>query len=221
MPAGPGPGSPCMRSQQAHGEPRCWHATSRPGPCPSPAWQLVIKTCHRRGVHAIGGMSALIPVKGDARANEASPPRRHAGPHVQPPPCPASPMPPQAALPGNGRTAGMPPCRPRDACPSGPVPLQVAFDKVRTDKLREVQDGHDGTWWVRWGGASVWWAKGGVGSTRLGGVTQSLRAWRSTFSSCCGCVHALQTARPPPFRLRSLQGGAPGSDPGGQGGEPH
>ncbi|KAL4427703.1 hypothetical protein ABPG75_001792 [Micractinium tetrahymenae] len=54
--------------------------------------QLVIKTCHKRGVHAIGGMSALIPVKGDARANEA------------------------------------------------------AFDKVRTDKLREVTDGHDGTW---------------------------------------------------------------------------
>ena len=32
--------------------------------------QLVIQTCHRRGVHAIGGMSALIPVKGDPRANE-------------------------------------------------------------------------------------------------------------------------------------------------------
>jgi malate synthase len=54
--------------------------------------QLVIQTCHRRGVHAIGGMSALIPVKGDPAANEA------------------------------------------------------AFEKVRADKLREVQDGHDGTW---------------------------------------------------------------------------
>jgi len=31
---------------------------------------LCIKTCHRRGVHAIGGMSAYIPVKSDAKANE-------------------------------------------------------------------------------------------------------------------------------------------------------
>ncbi|KAI7842680.1 hypothetical protein COHA_003611 [Chlorella ohadii] len=54
--------------------------------------QLVIQTCHRRAVHAIGGMSALIPVKGNPAANEA------------------------------------------------------AFEKVRADKLREVQDGHDGTW---------------------------------------------------------------------------
>jgi hypothetical protein len=42
--------------------------------------QLVIQTCHRRGVHAIGGMSALIPVKGDARANEVGPTRTPAGP---------------------------------------------------------------------------------------------------------------------------------------------
>ncbi len=91
MPARPGPCCSCMRSQQAHGEPRCRHATSRPQPCPSPARQLVIKTCHKRGVHAIGGMSALIPVKGDARANEASPhaampahmcSRRHALPRL-------------------------------------------------------------------------------------------------------------------------------------------
>ncbi|PSC74854.1 malate synthase A [Micractinium conductrix] len=54
--------------------------------------QLVIKTCHKRGVHAIGGMSALIPVKGDEAKNQA------------------------------------------------------AFERVRVDKLREVQDGHDGTW---------------------------------------------------------------------------
>lgn len=32
--------------------------------------QLVIQTCHKRGVHAIGGMSALIPVKGNPAANE-------------------------------------------------------------------------------------------------------------------------------------------------------
>ncbi len=31
---------------------------------------LVIKTCHRRNIHAIGGMSAFIPVKGDPEANE-------------------------------------------------------------------------------------------------------------------------------------------------------
>ena len=32
--------------------------------------KLAIKTCHRRGVHAMGGMSALIPIKGDPEANE-------------------------------------------------------------------------------------------------------------------------------------------------------
>ncbi|NGP54723.1 malate synthase A [Thioalkalivibrio sp. XN8] len=32
--------------------------------------QLVIKTCHRRGALAIGGMAAQIPIKGDPEANE-------------------------------------------------------------------------------------------------------------------------------------------------------
>ena len=32
----------------------------------------LIKTCHRRGAFAIGGMAAQIPVKGDASANEAA-----------------------------------------------------------------------------------------------------------------------------------------------------
>ncbi|MGI9202436.1 MAG: malate synthase A, partial [Woeseiaceae bacterium] len=54
--------------------------------------QLVIKTCHRRGALAIGGMAAQIPIKGDPDANE------------------------------------------------------VAMAKVRADKEREVDDGHDGTW---------------------------------------------------------------------------
>ncbi len=54
--------------------------------------QLAIQTCHRRGVHAIGGMAAQIPIKIDTRANE------------------------------------------------------IALAKVRQDKLREVTDGHDGTW---------------------------------------------------------------------------
>ena len=53
---------------------------------------LVIKTCHRRGIHAMGGMAAQIPIKNDPAANEA------------------------------------------------------AMQKVRADKLREVKDGHDGTW---------------------------------------------------------------------------
>jgi malate synthase A len=54
--------------------------------------QLLIRTCHRRGAHAMGGMAAQIPVKDDARANE------------------------------------------------------IALEKVRADKLREVREGHDGTW---------------------------------------------------------------------------
>jgi malate synthase len=54
--------------------------------------ELLIKTCHRRGAFAMGGMAAQIPIKGDAAANEA------------------------------------------------------ALVKVRADKLREVQAGHDGTW---------------------------------------------------------------------------
>jgi malate synthase len=53
--------------------------------------QLLIRTCHRRGAHAMGGMAAQIPLK-DPAANEA------------------------------------------------------ALAKVRADKLREVADGHDGTW---------------------------------------------------------------------------
>lgn len=32
--------------------------------------QLVVKTCHKRGVHAMGGMAAFIPVKNDPAANE-------------------------------------------------------------------------------------------------------------------------------------------------------
>jgi malate synthase len=34
--------------------------------------QLVIQTCHRRGVHAMGGMAAFIPIKGDEAANNAA-----------------------------------------------------------------------------------------------------------------------------------------------------
>ncbi|MBK7396325.1 MAG: malate synthase A [Myxococcales bacterium] len=34
--------------------------------------QLVIQTCHRRGVHAMGGMAAQIPIKSDPVKNEAA-----------------------------------------------------------------------------------------------------------------------------------------------------
>jgi malate synthase len=34
--------------------------------------QLLIKTCHRREVHAMGGMAAQIPIKNDPEANEAA-----------------------------------------------------------------------------------------------------------------------------------------------------
>ena len=53
---------------------------------------LVVRTCHRRGIHALGGMAAQIPIKRDAALNAQ------------------------------------------------------ALEKVRQDKLREVRQGHDGTW---------------------------------------------------------------------------
>lgn len=52
--------------------------------------QLLIKICHKRGVHAMGGMAAQIPIKNDKQANE------------------------------------------------------LALEKVRSDKEREVKAGHDG-----------------------------------------------------------------------------
>ncbi len=33
---------------------------------------LTIKTCHRRGIHAMGGMAAQIPIKSDPEANETA-----------------------------------------------------------------------------------------------------------------------------------------------------
>ena len=41
-------------------------------PCMAAYSKLLIKTCHRRGIFAMGGMSAQIPVKNDPRANEAA-----------------------------------------------------------------------------------------------------------------------------------------------------
>ena len=54
--------------------------------------KLVIQRCHKRGILAIGGMAAQIPIKNNPKANSA------------------------------------------------------ALEKVRLDKEREVQNGHDGTW---------------------------------------------------------------------------
>jgi malate synthase len=34
--------------------------------------ELLIQTCHRRNIHAMGGMAAQIPIKGDPAANEAA-----------------------------------------------------------------------------------------------------------------------------------------------------
>ena len=34
--------------------------------------QLLIQTCHRRGAHAMGGMAAQIPIKGDPEKNKAA-----------------------------------------------------------------------------------------------------------------------------------------------------
>ena len=34
--------------------------------------ELLIKTCHRRGAHAMGGMAAQIPISGDPQANDAA-----------------------------------------------------------------------------------------------------------------------------------------------------
>jgi malate synthase len=34
--------------------------------------RLLIETCHKRGAHAMGGMAAQIPIKGDDAANEAA-----------------------------------------------------------------------------------------------------------------------------------------------------
>ena len=41
-------------------------------PCMRAYSTLLIKTCHRRGIFAMGGMSAQIPVKNDPQANEAA-----------------------------------------------------------------------------------------------------------------------------------------------------
>lgn len=34
--------------------------------------RLLIQTCHKRGVHAMGGMAAQIPIKDDPAANQTA-----------------------------------------------------------------------------------------------------------------------------------------------------
>ncbi len=41
-------------------------------PCMRAYTLLAVKTCHRRGAHAMGGMAAQIPIKNDPEANEAA-----------------------------------------------------------------------------------------------------------------------------------------------------
>lgn len=106
----------------------------------------MIQTCHRRGVHAIGGMSALIPVKGNPAANEVRKLVLYG--------CyPLRSMSTCASLaPANVRSSrwytavqGGLSTHLTHVATHGHA-LQAAFEKVRADKLREVQDGHDGTW---------------------------------------------------------------------------
>jgi malate synthase len=40
--------------------------------------ELLVKTCHKRGAHAMGGMSAVIPSRKDAQANEQAEEKVHA-----------------------------------------------------------------------------------------------------------------------------------------------
>ena len=41
-------------------------------PCMQAYSLLLIRTCHRRGVHAMGGMAAQIPIKDNPAANTAA-----------------------------------------------------------------------------------------------------------------------------------------------------
>src|SRR3546814_8117274 len=41
--------------------------------------QLLIKTCHRRGAHAMGGLAAQIPIRSDEKANEEARAKVRAG----------------------------------------------------------------------------------------------------------------------------------------------
>jgi malate synthase len=41
--------------------------------------KLLIKTCHKRGVHAMGGMAAQIPIKNNPAANAAAMAKVRAG----------------------------------------------------------------------------------------------------------------------------------------------
>ena len=76
--------------------------------------------------------AALLPDRGAGDDGAAVPARLHAAAHPDLPP---------ARRPRDGRHGGADPRqgRPRRS-------NEAALDKVRADKLREVKDGHDGTW---------------------------------------------------------------------------
>jgi malate synthase len=63
--------------KRAHDPPRSCPIAPRSRWTRLPARLLapLIKTCHRRGVHAMGGMAAQIPIKDDPAANERRSPR--------------------------------------------------------------------------------------------------------------------------------------------------
>ena len=100
---------------------------------------LLIKTCHRRGVHAMGGTPADARASGGRSASERGDGHTdRASPTVYPPPNP-NPW----RSPGGPARSGM----------AAQIPIKndaaandAALAKVRADKLREVKAGHDGTW---------------------------------------------------------------------------
>ena len=124
-------------------------------PCMAAYTSLVIQTCHRRGVHAMGGMAAQIPIKADPEANQAALDKVRADPrHVMPDrshitmdkgflrayvelliqTCH------RRGVHAMGGMAAQIPIR------TDPEANEKALEKVRQDKLREVKAGHDGTW---------------------------------------------------------------------------
>ncbi|RCV34233.1 hypothetical protein SETIT_7G144600v2 [Setaria italica] len=94
---------------------------------------LLIRTCHRRGVHAMGGMAAQIPIKDDTAANERRwSCRRGAG----------------ARWTGCGSTPAWACSTSRRGCPgSGSVPLYNLMEDAATAEISRVQNWQ----WLRHG----------------------------------------------------------------------
>jgi len=60
-----------LQARRAHVFPERGQVTMT-APCMRAYSQLLIKTCHRRGAFAMGGMAAQIPIKNDPAANDAA-----------------------------------------------------------------------------------------------------------------------------------------------------